>query len=424
MHLPERRRFLRTCAALGAGAAPWGCGLMGPYTLPGYTAPKNETDFAEAINAFSLDLFHRVATERGNIVVSPFSVETALAMATVGAQTLTATEMKSVLHFYERPLESGTIDPMGEVNGGFQKLLKHLHGTNNVELNIANAVWGEQTTPWRKEYLRKLDEYYGGGFIPTDFRRPDKACEQVNRWVAKQTNDKIRNLLDESNITTDTRMVLANAIYFHGKWSKPFKKSDTINEQFHSGRKNHHAEMMKQTGKFGYFQGEGFQALELPYRGEQFSMIVLLPKENDGLSAFEKQLTAEQFRTACDKLANSTEVNVKLPRFKIEKAFDLVPALKEMGIRTAFTNQADFSGMHSGKEMLKIDAVQHKAFIDVAEEGTEAAAATAVTMTLFKSATPVEPPIPNFHADHPFLYAIRHRPSGAILFIGRVEYPG
>jgi serpin B len=415
MHFPERRRFLKTCAALGAGAVPWGCSLF-PIDQARKVIPPPDPHIVDSINAFSIDLYRQLAAKPGNLFVSPFSIESALAMTAAGAKGTTHGEMQSVLH-----LPGMT----AHASYGFRQLSKQLTNSSDVELNIANGIWADKSVKWKKDYLLKLEEYHGGGFVDTDFSKPEKARDEVNQWVSKQTKQKIKEILSTGSIGKDTRMILANAIYFHGKWANKFPEKETKDGPFrgNANASPSNAKFMQQTATFNYLRERDYQAIDLPYLGDKFSMTIILPNEKVGLPALEKLLTNKAFQSICNEMGNkhTAEVDVKLPKFKQESSYDLITVLKEMGIREAFGPSAHFSAMHSGTDPLYISLVQHKAFIDVAEEGTEAAAATAVAMATFGAAPSMAPEIPKFYADHPFLYAIRHRPSGAILFMGRVE---
>jgi serpin B len=250
----------------------------------------------------------------------------------------------------------------------------------------------------------------------------EQARKVINAWVEKQTKDKIKDLLQPGVLDVDTRLVLTNAIYFKGLWAQKFKKSATKEEPFHTaGGGSVKAPLMHQTGDFKYLDGGDFQALEMPYRGQGLSMVVLLPKKADGLAALEAKLTGPNLAAWLGKLRKQ-EVEVALPRFKMTRALALNATLEALGMRKAFIpGGADFSGMAgSAGRRLFIQAVVHQAFVDVNEEGTEAAAATAVAV----GADSEPPPPPVFRADHPFVFLVRDNRSGSVLFLGRLANPG
>jgi serpin B len=267
--------------------------------------------------------------------------------------------------------------------------------------------------------LKLTQTHYGAGLKEVDFARAtEDARKTINAWVEKETQDKIKDLLKEGVLSTDTRLVLTNAIYFKGDWAWQFKKDRTSDQPFHvTADKTVQAPLMNQKGKFNLFETDNFQMLELPYAGKDLSMVVLLPKKVDGLPALEKALTAAKFAEYVKNLREVDEVTVLLPKFKTTAEFQLNDELSKLGMKQAFSNQADFSGI-DGEKDLYLSAVIHKAFVDVNEEGTEAAAATAVV------AEPKEAKItPVFRADRPFLFVIRDKRNDAILFLGRLSNP-
>ena len=385
-------------------------------------------------NEFALELYAKLRGKEGNLFFSPYSISTALAMAYAGARGQTEAQMTNVLHF---PTRSGGSwpDPNQKLNyseqvrnrqrfhSAFGVIIKDLNARGKkggYELTVANALWGQKGYGIVTNFIRVVLDYYGGECKQVDFvRAAETARKTINTWVEKETNNKIKNLIRKGVLSSMTRLVLTNAIYFKGNWARQFKEDRTMEAPFTlaNGRKVDVA-MMNQTGQFNYMETESFQALELPYVDDELSMIILLPKEFDGLDEFEKTLTAENLSKWLGKLRNR-KVIVSIPKFKMTSQFALASVLKSMGMIDAFSPNADFSGMN-GKRDLFISAVIHKAYVDVNEEGTEAAAATAVTMKL----TSVGPTrIPVFRADHPFLFLIRDNHSGSILFIGRVMNP-
>ena len=374
-------------------------------------------------NAFAVDLYGKVAGKTaGNLFFSPFSIQTALAMTYAGARGTTAEQMAAVLHL---PAESTTIP------GDFGGLIKGLVSTGTdegetggVNLSIANALWGQAGFDFLPDFIQLLKTDYGAGIEELDFgHNAEGARQTINGWVEDQTHDKIKNLIAPGILLPSTKLVLTNAIYFKGTWVDPFNKSATELEPFHqSASAASQVNMMQAHEECGYAEGGDFQALELPYRGERLGMIVLLPSKVDGMPALEKKLTPGMLSGVFEKLRPKfRRVAVFLPRFQLTEQLELAGTLRSMGMEAAFDPaHADFSGM-TGTKLLFISNVIHKAYVGVNEEGTEAAAATAVVMV--GAAMPMGPPVV-FRADHPFLFMIRDETSGAILFMGRVTNPG
>jgi serpin B len=367
----------------------------------------------EGNNRFAFDLYGRLRDRPGNLFASPYSLSTALAMTYAGARGRTAEEMAATLHFSLPP---------ADLHPAFAALDRQLHDGKGrrYKLAVANALWGQEGETFRPDFLRLLAENYGAGLRRVDFLSVEQARRTINSWVEEQTGGKIKDLLQPPLPGPDTSLVLTNAIYFKGDWASPFPKGATKDETFTVTEDKHvRVPMMHRTGRLGYLDGGDFQALELPYAGDDLAMVVLLPKKADGLAEFEDSLTAERLSAWLAKL-RPHRVDVALPRFKVEARFELEKVLPEMGMPLAFTPSADFSGMN-GKRDLFISAVIHKAFADVNEEGTEAAAATAVVITRAMAVAP-EPAVV-FRTDHPFVFLIRHNRSGSLLFLGRVVDP-
>jgi serpin B len=385
--------------------------LIAVIVFYGGVASAETRPAATSINAFAFDLYAALREADGNLQFSPYSISTALAMTYAGARGETADEMAAVLHF--------TL-PADELHPAYKALAEQLIAGGEqagYDLFVANALWGQKGEEFRRAFLRLIEDNYGGGLHELDFAREAEAARQtINAWVEKQTREKIVDLLQPGDVTADTLLVLTNAIYFKAKWLFQFDPHQTHEQPFtlETG-KQIQTPLMQQTGEFKYAQADDMQVLELPYTGNDLSMIVLLPGKAGELSALEKTLTAERFETWLSAM-KPCEVAVTLPRFKTTCRFSLADTLGAMGMRLAFTSAADFSGITDG--VFFISKVIHKAFVEVNEEGTEAAAATAVTM--IKAS--VQPP-PVFRADHPFVFVIRDNRSGAILFIGRVMNP-
>jgi serpin B len=366
-------------------------------------------------NAFACDLYAHLAGEKGNLFFSPYSISTALAMTYAGARGQTATEMAQTLHF---PANHQELHP------ALARLLKDMDGQGKdrpFEMHVANALWGQKGYDFRNEFLDLLKANYGAGLREVDFVQASDAARQIiNRWVEEQTKDKIKDLIPSGVLNAMTRLVLTNAIYYKAPWQTPFEASLTKPEEFQvAADQKVKVPMMHQESGFKYLDGGTFQLLDMPYKGLNQSMVVLLPKKTDGLTELEKTLTAQNLGSWLAR-SRAREVQVTFPKFKFTRAFELNKKLAEMGMPLAFSDRADFSGM-DGRKDLYISNVIHKAFVDVHEKGTEAAAATAVAVAL-ASAPPV--PAQTFKADHPFVFVIRDNRTGSILFLGRVLNPG
>jgi serpin B len=413
----------RTCTVLLAAAAlAVGC-VAANDKGDGPKADDLKPDrlaVAKGNTEFALELYARLKGEEGNLFISPYSISTALAMTRAGARGDTAAEMDKVLHFSfkDEKLHAAFASLMKEVNGDPEDKKR------GYQLSTANALWGQMGFGFRPEFLKLTNDNYGAGLREVDFAHsPEPSRQTINGWVEKETHDKIKDLLQKGDITDLTRLVLTNAIYFKGDWASQFKKDLTRDEPFHlTADKKADAPLMHQKGEFGYFDGDSFQALQLPYAGKDLTMVVLLPKKVDGLADLEKDFTADKLDGWLHKL-HPQEVIVTLPKYKATSRFSLKEKLPEMGMRRAFSpKEADLSGLAGSPGDLFISDVIHKAFVDVNEEGTEAAAATAVIVAE-PSAVRRDPPAPEFRADHPFLFLIRDTRSDSVLFLGRLADP-
>ncbi len=358
-------------------------------------------DPAESVNALAMDLYRKLADEHdANLFFSPYSISSALAMTYAGARGQTAEQMNSVLHF-------GGPEATHPGLSYLRKVINRAQEHGHVQLSVANALWPQKDYAFLPDYLALTKDFHGSEIHPVDYKSdPEGARQEINIWVEDQTKDKIKDLIAEGVLSAQTRLVLANAIYFKGNWAAQFKLDNTHTASFTltDGTKVD-VEMMAQTGDFKLAQTETLQVLELPYEGNELSMIILLPKPSGKLELVP--LDELEFR--------EREVGVHLPKFKLESSFSLGSTLAGMGMPLAFSRDADFSGM-DGTRALDIDEIIHKAFVEVNEEGTEAAAATAVVIRTI--AMP-----PQFIADHPFLFLIRENKTGTILFIGRMMDP-
>lgn len=368
----------------------------------------------QANNQFAIDYYSKLnEQEDSNIFFSPYSISSALSMTYEGAKGQTAEEMANVFYF---PND----DELRR--SAYARLYNQINKPNDdFKLSTANALWAQEDYHFEQDYFDVIDNYYGGKVTNMDFiTKTEESRLTINNWVEEQTNDKIKDLIPVGILTSLTRLVLTNAIYFKGTWITQFDSKDTREQDFKvSSDKTVQADMMSLTEEdFSYAETDDLQILELPYEGEELSMLILLPKED--LDQIE--LTTDNLEQWSLDLREQ-EVNIYIPKFKFETKYMMVKDLIEMGMPSAFNppskpSGADFSGM-TGIKDLYITAVIHQAFVEVNEEGTEAAAATAVVMGR-ESAGPT---IPLFRADHPFIFVIQQKETGNILFIGRVIDP-
>ena len=388
-------------------------------TKPGATA-SDLARLTAGNSAFSCDLYQALRRKPGNLFYSPHSISLALAMTYAGARSATATQMANTLHF---TLSPDSLHPA--FNSLDLELARRGEGAKGKDgkgfrLNIVNAIWGQNGYKFLPAFLDVLAENYGAGLRLLDFgQAPEESRLTINNWVSDQTEGKIKDLIPRGEIGPLTRLVLTNAIYFNAAWRLPFSKDRTADGPFYllDGSKVT-VPMMQQSESLRYAAGPGYQAVELPYDGQQLAMLILLPGAGQ-FTAFEGSLNAEQVEAIGRGLAPK-QVALTMPRFKYESSFKLNETLRAMGMADAFTPKvADFSGM-DGTHDLFIGAVLHKAFVAVDEAGTEAAAATAVVMKLMSS--PVSPV--QVTVDRPFVFLIRDLETGAILFVGRVVNPG
>ncbi|XP_028737171.1 serpin B6 isoform X3 [Peromyscus leucopus] len=373
----------------------------------------------EANGTFALNLLKILGEDSSkNVFFSPMSISSALAMVFMGAKGDTASQMIQALSLDKCSSSGG-----GDVHQGFQSLLSEVNKTGTQYLlKTANKLFGEKTCDLLESFKDSCRKFYEAEMEELDFQGDTEQSRQhINTWVAKKTEDKIRELLSPGTLNSDTRLVLVNAIYFKGNWEKQFDKEDTREMPFKIS-KNEEKPVQMMFKKFTVnmtYIGEIFtKILLLPYAGNELNMIIMLPDEHVELRTVEKEITYEKFIewTRLDKM-DKEEVEVFLPRFKLEENYDMKEFLCKLGMTDAFDNRADFSGI-SSKENLFLSKVVHKSFVEVNEEGTEAAAATAAIMMLRCMRF-----TPRFCADHPFLFFIQHVKTNGILFCGRFSSP-
>jgi len=386
-----------------------GCTVKAEQKDDSEATPEKVSAVVNANNEFAFDLYSKYKSGEGNIFFSPYSISTALAMTYEGARGQTAVEMQKVFHFPDED----------ERRPGFARLYNEINKKNKkYQLSTANALWAQEDYKFLDQYFSTIERYYDGDVTNLDFiGKPEESRVTINNWVETQTKNKIKDLIPLGAIDDYTRLVLTNAVYFKGDWVLKFDKKKTKEADFKvSPEKTVKVQMMSLTGdkaKFNYAETEQLQILEMPYEGDELSMLVILPKENlESIDINNKKL--DELRG----MLSERKISVYMPKFKFETKYFMSDDLKEMGMPTAFTSLADFSGM-TGKKDLFISKVIHQAFVEVNEEGTEAAAATAVIMAksiAFKSNI--------FIADHPFMFIIQQKATGNILFMGRVVDPG
>lgn len=376
--------------------------------------PASINEVVNANNQFAVEVYSELSKETGNIFFSPYSISTALAMVYEGARGKTAEEMQKVFHF---PTDSANR------RTSFLAVNNQLNeASSKYKLSVANALWAQVDYKFLDEYINVIKKYYSGEASNVDFKNATEVSRnKINNWVESKTNDKIKNLFPKGSLNELTRLVLTNAVYFKGTWIKQFDKEQTRNEDFKiSSKQTVKTPMMRRTGEdaeFNYAETKDAQIIEMPYEGDKLSMLVLLPKNND-LTALESSLSPEKLKEWKGSLREQ-RVDVFMPKFTFDSKHFMSETLAKMGMPAAFSDGADFSGM-DGTKNLSIQTVIHQAFIDVNEEGTEAAAATGVGMGI--TSMPAQQP-PVFRADHPFLFAIQDKQNGNILFLGRFSNP-
>jgi len=378
-------------------------------------AARQEASVPDANTAFGLALYQKLAKEKGNIFFSPYSVSSALAMTSAGAKGKTLEEMNATLRLPK------------EAHKHYGELLTALapKGKDAPVLEIANRLWTRNGPSYRPEFLALAKGGYGAEPQALDYKgSPEAARKTINAWVEKITHEKITNLMPAGSITEDTDLVLTNAIYFKGKWKTEFRKAETRKEAFFpEGGNETQRLLMHASREMDYAEDSDFQAIQMPYKGDGLAMGVLLPREGKKLSSLEGKVTPallEKFRAAF----RNDDVVLTFPKFRLNYDKRLEGVLPGMGMALAFSDKADFSGVRELKpgEVLALNVVVHKAFVEVDEQGTEAAAATGVGMVMITSVQEPSPP-KIFKANRPFLFWIEHIPTKSILFFGRMAEP-
>lgn len=368
---------------------------------------------AVPIDRFAFELYGAIAKDGGNICFSPFSVSTAFAMAYAGAAGETAAEFERVFGFNERT-HAG--------NGAIINEIASLPDEAGRFVS-ANSIWPRNDFRLADEFKSTMLGSYGALVSPQDFADDaEGARRRINDWVSDHTEGKIGDIMPPDSVSASTAMVLVNAVYFNAPWAKKFDRGATDREIFHAASGDVEVDMMSQLDTMSYTSADKFDAVKLPYSYGAFSMTVVLPHEGVDLADVEGELSAELLADV-DERARRERVSLRLPKFRIESSFGLADTISELGAKSAFSaSAADFSRMN-GERDLFISAAQHKAFIEVGEEGTEAAAATGIgiNLTSVREPDPEKPKI--FHADRPFFFVVRDELSGAVLFAGRFARP-
>ncbi len=381
-----------------------------PVAIETLATKQSITTLAESINDFSFNFYDKLIEDNSeNIFFSPYSIFVALAMTYEGGRGETADEMFDILNFQQNDEVSLC---------SFGKIYNLLNQVKEYTLSTANALWKKEDFPFLKEYLNFIENYYMGKSTEVDFSDVEGAAKIINDWVEANTNGKIKDLIKSSDIDPFyTTLILTNAIYFKGLWETKFDSDNTQDKDFEATPENSITVSMMNIpeGAFNYTETDDLQILELPYNGDDVSMLIVLPKENN-ISIAEQAINPETVTEWRNSFVVS-DLDVSIPKFKLETEYDLKDYLKKMGMIISFTTDADFSGMTGNKD-LYIGKVTHKAFVEVNEEGTEAAAATSVHMVL----TAI-PEVISFNADHPFIFLIQHKETGTILFMGRIVDP-
>ena len=386
------------------------------------TSPDvNKADLISLVagnSSFAFDLYQAVKNADGNLFYSPHSISLALAMTYTGARGETAQQMADTLHF---TLEDNRLHPA--FNWLDIELASRGKGAKGKDeegfrLNIVNAIWGQQGYKFLSEFLDVLAENYGAGLRILDFAKaPEESRVTINNWVSEQTEGRIQDLIPQGLIDITTTLVLTNAIYFNAAWQYPFSEDMTDDGLFYLLNGDQvTVPMMKQTETFGYGEDEAYQVVEMPYDGRELSMLILLPRSGE-FKAFESSLGSKRIE-AIVKGVENRRVSLTMPKFEFDSEFSLKETLSAMGMPIAFSGDADFSGITGNRELWIADVI-HKAFISLDEEGTEAAAATAVVMP--RLSIPEEPV--EFNVDRPFIFLIRDIETEAILFVGRIVDP-
>lgn len=403
-----------------------GCGTKSNDTSqPGHSGDPDEADETDfrtediderlltANNRFAFRLYEQMLNkdEGKNVFISPLSVSTALSMTYNGAAEETKDAMAHALD-----VQGLSLEEVNRSNAALKSVIEH--ADPDVELSIANSLWGREGVPFKPDFLEQNEQFYDARVTELDFDDP-QASVTINEWVRDQTKGKIEKIINDK-IDPETILFLVNAICFKGNWSDPFDKANTTDEDFHlSDGTAKTVPMMSQSGEYAYYKGEGFETVQLPYGNGWLSMNIFLPDESSSLEQFHRQLNAQNWQKWMASFDTMTG-NIQLPRFKLEYEKKLNDALKALGMEVAFDERrANFERMVDIPSGAHIQEVKHKSFIEVNEEGTEASASTSVQMNT--ESAPVESF--NLRIDRPFFFTIQEKETGTLLFMGSVVEP-
>ena len=411
-----QRLLTARLAPLVAAAALMACSSSStePGTQPAAaltSLPRNLTDAERGVlsasNAFSFSLWKQInATKKdSNVFVSPLSASFSLGMALTGAANQTFDEMRSGLQLGSASLT--------DIDAGYKSLMSLLTSLDNtVTMNVANSIWYRKDFPFNQSFLDDGASYFGASIKPLDFNDATGSMSAINSWVNAQTNGKIPTIIDQ--IDPQNVMFLINAIYFKGSWRTKFDQSLTLDASFHAVGGDQTARLMHREGKMSYTETSAFQAVDLPYGDSAFTMMVVLPKTGSTVESLASSLDAGVLQAVAGSL-HTTQVDLFLPKVKLSFVRNLIPDLQSLGMSVPFTDHADFTRMSSLGRNLYISQVRHKTYIDINEEGTEAAAVTSTGISV--TSAPIST---TMRVDRPFVFVIRERLSGTVLFIGKV----
>ncbi len=380
-----------------------------------HTSKYTIESLAESNNLFAVDLFKQIQSKSENLIFSPYSIGTVLAMIYSGSGGKTAAEMSEVLYFPAQEL----LDP---VESGMRESMQATDTMEGTDFRLANAIWAQEDFSFLPDYLARVEKYYDAPLSLMDFvetSNREESRKKINHWVEEKTNNRIQDLIQPGILDASTRLVLTNAIYFNGGWMFPFDTAATFPSLFHTSKQESiKTDFMHQIRSYPYYEDEEIQAISLPYKNNRMALMVILPKSIEGWRLISQVINYERINLVISGMG-TREVQLALPKFRSELQINLRQELTSMGMGTAFSRHADLSGM-TGEENLYVDEVIHKAFIEVNEMGTEAAAATAAIIGLKSSLR--DDPV-RFNADHPFVFFLFDRQTGCIIFTGRLVKP-
>jgi len=366
------------------------------------------TDFSNSLNNYSFDLYQEVKAKPGNIFLSPLSTYYSLLMVYEGSKNQTKQEFEKLLH----------IKNSHSLNDNFLNYFENNQDSSSV-LNVSNAIWLEQDLQIKSGFKKRVTNRYSSDLKQTEFENTLSAISDINKWISEKTEGKITEIVDESNISPDTKLLISNAVYFKGEWLNKFENKKTKTGRFYtSAEDQYRVDFMKKTEKLQYFENEEFQFVSKPYKASGISFCIILPKKIFDIEAIEKKMNSDFFKEILDSTYR-TRTALSIPKFKLESRYELSRALINAGLKTAFSEKADFSEI-TKEAPLMLTQVIHKTRIEIDENKTEAAAATAISI-MITGTKPASHKI--FTADHPFVFFIIDNSTGAIVFMGRYVQP-